>query len=394
MSLTKAPLPTIGTSPRRTGVSSSPRGIQHVSEVKTDVEILASKPPVVDEPQPAETKPAETKPAETKPVETKPVETKPEHIQTDDLEIETARQQVNVPANGLIVVGFLTCLTAIVPIFLSVKTLHDIYDSRITFATENGQTTLAFLPCQPIFVLGPIFSIWSLIVLNRESVKAAFHRKVGMPVMPREEPDENADEETTYVGVGVSIGIAFGVAIGVVMDDIGIGIALGVALGAAFGAAYATTKSGDVVSDPLPPSKPDAEFHLMVRRRLRIPATGLLVVGTLNLLATPVALLIPVFVQRSVGFDEGAGFVEGSSTFAEAVFLCSIFALASLGSGILLVLGSARMFDLQSHPMAIFAATIALLPIAIGFPLSLPLGIWALIVLMRHDVKATFADGR
>lgn len=398
---------------------------QHVSEVKTDVEMLARNPPPrVDKELPR----GEKEPAEPKPDF--------DHIQAVNLEIETAREELKAPATGLIAVGFLTCLTSIVPIFLAVKTLHDIFDSRITFATDDGQTSLAayvryavlfalvlllpslgiiiawggwmmkhlhsramattasllaLVPCQPVFVLGPIFGIWSLIVLRRSNVKAAFNAKSGLPILQCEEPDEKAGEEAEedadYVGVWVAYGIAFGTAIGVVFDNIGIGVALG----AAFGVAMSANKSKETESVPVPPAKPDLEFQSLVRRRLKIPATGLLLAGILNLLAAPLALLIPFIVQRWGGFDEGSGFVEGSSTFAEAMFLCIIIAAASLASGIILVIGSARMFDLQSHPIAMFAAMVAILPVAIGFPLSLPLGIWTLVVLVRHDVKTTFA---
>lgn len=36
---------------------------------------------------------------------------------------------------------------------------------------------LALFPCQPLFVLGMVFGIWSLIVLNRPHIKDVFKRK-------------------------------------------------------------------------------------------------------------------------------------------------------------------------------------------------------------------------
>jgi predicted Ser/Thr protein kinase len=137
-----------------------------------------------------------------------------------------------------------------------------------------------------------------------------------------------------------------------------------------------------------------ADFESLVRSRLKVPAIGLLVAGILNLLATLVFLLIPVLVKGSEGFVEGLskGFVEGSGTFAEAMFLGIILALFSLVSGIILVLGAARMFDMQSYGIALIAAAVAILPCAPGFLISLPFGIWALIVVLRHDVKTAFAD--
>ncbi len=144
-----------------------------------------------------------------------------------------------------------------------------------------------------------------------------------------------------------------------------------------------------------PAAQPDtADFESWVRSRLKVPAIGLRVAGIVNLLAAPVILLIPVLVEGSEGFVEGLeeGFVEGSGTLAESMFLSVIIALCSLVSGIILVLGAARMFDLQSYGIALIAAVVAILPCAPGFPISLPFGIWALIVVLRHDVRTAFAD--
>jgi predicted Ser/Thr protein kinase len=146
----------------------------------------------------------------------------------------------------------------------------------------------------------------------------------------------------------------------------------------------------------LPTAKPATADHVsLVRHQLKIPAIGLLVAGIVNLLAAVSIVLITVLVEGSEGFIEGLeeGFVEGSGTFAEALFRSVIIALFSLVSGIILVLGAARMFDLQSYGIALIAAVVAILPCAVGFPISLPFGIWAMIVVLRHDVKTTFADG-
>ena len=55
------------------------------------------------------------------------------------------------------------------------------------------------------------------------------------------------------------------------------------------------------------------------------------------------------------------------------------------------MIGAARMSDLQSYPIAVLAAIAAILPCAPGFLISLPFGIWALIVLSRRDVRTAFA---
>ncbi len=70
----------------------------------------------------------------------------------------------------------------------------------------------------------------------------------------------------------------------------------------------------------------------------------------------------------------------------------------------MLLLGAARMFDLQNWGIALLASVVAVLPLAVGFLISLPLavgflislpfGIWALIVISRRDVMTAFADWR
>ena len=136
------------------------------------------------------------------------------------------------------------------------------------------------------------------------------------------------------------------------------------------------------------------EFESWVRQRLKAPARGLLVAGVVNLVATLVILSIPVWAERSGVFPEGLqeGFVEGRGTLAEATVVSVVISLFSLASGIILLIGASRMFDLQSYPIAMLAAVVAILPCAVGFLVSLPFGIWALMVISRQDVRTAFAD--
>ncbi len=124
-------------------------------------------------------------------------------------------------------------------------------------------------------------------------------------------------------------------------------------------------------------------FQLELRRRLKVPAIGLLVAGIVNLVATLAVVLIPVFAGVW-GID-----AEG---LKEVSFLSLVIALFSLVSGIVLLLGASRMFDLQSWPVTVVAAVVAIVPCAVGFVISFPFGIWALIVLLRRDVRIAFAD--
>lgn len=147
-----------------------------------------------------------------------------------------------------------------------------------------------------------------------------------------------------------------------------------------------------IVGDPnaqLPPPKPavdpdSEEVGARVRRQLKIPAICLLVVGIVNLV---VALEIPIVFQAlGWGFNKGLESVLDLGTI-----IGSVAAICCLVSGITMLLGAIRMLDMQSHRVALTAAYVSILPVAVGFPLSLPFGIWALTLLLRRDVRLAFA---
>ena len=102
----------------------------------------------------------------------------------------------------------------------------------------------------------------------------------------------------------------------------------------------------------------------------------------MNLLATlPIVLMMPVWVVPKEVAGENRVMIMGL-----------MIALCSLVLGIILVIGAARMLDLQSYRIAMFAAVVAVLPGAVGFPISLPFGVWALTVLLsRRDMRTAFA---
>ncbi|UCF16859.1 MAG: hypothetical protein JSW59_05255, partial [Phycisphaerales bacterium] len=112
-------------------------------------------------------------------------------------------------------------------------------------------------------------------------------------------------------------------------------------------------------------------------QRLRIPAIGLIVTGLIGLLGIVSVLLL---VAYSILVPVGSGF---------GVAPLAIFFIACL-PGLIIITGARRMFLLKSHGLAVTAAILALLPIHTGFMLGLPMGIWALIVLTRSDVQEAF----
>jgi hypothetical protein len=67
-----------------------------------------------------------------------------------------------------------------------------------------------------------------------------------------------------------------------------------------------------------------------------------------------------------------------------------IVVAASLVIGVVVLVGAARMRSLRSYEFAVIACIAAMLPCSPSFVIGLPLGLWALMVLRRPDVKAAF----
>ncbi len=130
-----------------------------------------------------------------------------------------------------------------------------------------------------------------------------------------------------------------------------------------------------------PDAQPDtADSGSSVRGRLKVPAIGLRVAGIVNLLAALAIVVLEVSIT-----------VVGSDGLTARTIIFGGIALFSLTLGIIEVIGAARMRDFESYPIAPFAAVVAILPVTPGFLISLPFGVWALILLLRQDVRTAFA---
>jgi len=125
------------------------------------------------------------------------------------------------------------------------------------------------------------------------------------------------------------------------------------------------------------PPKPDdpKELRANAKRRLMLPAIGLLLAGGVNLV-TPVAY----FGSAAVRFQPPVASIVSVLVFG-IMLLC--------GSGILF--GAVQMLRLRWYSSAMLASIVALLPCGPAWPLSLPFGILALVVLNRNEVRRAFA---
>src|SRR5262245_54125613 len=65
--------------------------------------------------------------------------------------------------------------------------------------------------------------------------------------------------------------------------------------------------------------------------------------------------------------------------------------VASLAFGVVMIVGALKMMRLQSYRWAVAASILAILPCGPGNLLGLIMGVWALAVLNRDNVRAGFA---
>ncbi len=127
--------------------------------------------------------------------------------------------------------------------------------------------------------------------------------------------------------------------------------------------------------------------------QVRLPAIFLLVTGILGALSSAVSLLFNL-LGAGMGL---AGMVPGEAAYDDALgnlmsgTLGVVFAIVGLAVAGLIVFGALKMKDLQSHALAMVAAIVAMVPcVSPCCLLGLPVGIWALVVLLKPEVKAAF----
>ena len=157
------------------------------------------------------------------------------------------------------------------------------------------------------------------------------------------------------------------------------------------------------------------------QRKVRGPAIGLLVVGILNLLGLVVAVLMiysvrvrpaevpydmpgppparrllvapggPLHRAQAREYWRDAGSPVSGDGLLETLFVLVVPSLLGIATGVLIILGALKMKNLQSYGLAMTASILAMLPCTYAFLIGIPMGIWALVVLTKPEVKAAFA---
>jgi hypothetical protein len=136
-----------------------------------------------------------------------------------------------------------------------------------------------------------------------------------------------------------------------------------------------------------------------MKSKVTAPAIGLLVVAICSAILFVVGLFGDAFNESLIKWAEQSDMPPEqleqirSMTGQGATGALSIFFMAlHLVGTVLIGLGALRMKNLQSYGLAVTASILAMIPCTSGCCclVGLPIGIWALIVLMDKDVKAAF----
>ena len=186
----------------------------------------------------------------------------------------------------------------------------------------------------PATLVGLLVGIWALVVLSRTEVRAAFRgkRKHGKRAAPR------------ATGSKVSIPI---------------------------GAPQSPAVQSPATAGHHP------EIPTIVQQ-VKDPATGLLITGILNWIGIPV--VAGILTLTALHQDLPVAYPE------QMVLAIALFMFVASG---LMIFGALKMRKLEAYGAAITSSILAMI-VSPGSVVGFPIGIWALVVLTRREVKAAF----
>ena len=140
--------------------------------------------------------------------------------------------------------------------------------------------------------------------------------------------------------------------------------------------------------------------------RVKAPATALMVVGATSFVATILAIMVisasggsyqiqppdPAATSVSVTPPPAPSTEPYSDDirFELAILLGVI--VVKLGLDALVTVAGARMRGLENRNLGMAGAIVAMLPLSPCVLLGLPIGVWALVVLLNQDVRRSFVS--
>jgi hypothetical protein len=143
---------------------------------------------------------------------------------------------------------------------------------------------------------------------------------------------------------------------------------------------------------PLPSKSPNREPLEFLDDMVPAPEAELMPPGFLPLVQAPLpsgtlaiarpAAAVPLLVAQE----------QPIAAMGMWVLIFMLFGILNLAFSVLLIVGGWRMRQAKSYGLSMVAAILALLPCSFGWIVGLPMGIWALIVLLDPEVRAGFEE--
>ena len=129
-----------------------------------------------------------------------------------------------------------------------------------------------------------------------------------------------------------------------------------------------------------------------VSKRLRAPAIALICLGGVNILSG-VVLLLGRLANIIKGNEPVITDEARRLGYETATIYFPLVSLLSIAAAPILIVGGIQMLKRRRYSLAMLAAILAIVPVtSVCCIPGIPIGIWALIVLLNRDVKAAFQD--
>lgn len=146
------------------------------------------------------------------------------------------------------------------------------------------------------------------------------------------------------------------------------------------------------MNDPINPPPPPAVDR--IRQKVIPPAIGLIVTGGLGVLVQILSRLLGLAGNFMQGFREDLPEGMDSPEFIVPL-LDGVFSIVSSVIGLVIaaviIYAGIRMLKLEAWGLAVAASILAMIPcVSPCCIIGLPVGIWALVVLIGDDVKMVF----
>ena len=143
---------------------------------------------------------------------------------------------------------------------------------------------------------------------------------------------------------------------------------------------------------PPPPSAPPPTYGgANAAQMVKGPAIALMVVGAIGIVWSLFGILGNLLGFGMAGLEDIGGDSQWVSMMSSGSGI--LFSIIQLAVSAFVIWGALQMQNLRKYQISLGASIAAMLP-CVGpcCLLGLPIGIWALVILMKPEVKAAFAD--